>query len=81
VAAIAAIGDDALYRHADLFLHFGDHDAQRVTVVRRPRHRLHMRDELGALRGAQRRRHRDFDAEFVGAMRLALADAFDLGRV
>ncbi len=40
-----------------------------------------MRDELAALRAKKRRRHRHFDAELVRAMRLALADAFDLGRV
>ena len=81
VTAIAAISDDALDRGADLSLHLWDHNGQRVTVIGRARQRLHMRHELTALRGVQRRRHRNLDAELVGAMRLALADAFDLGRM
>jgi len=49
VAAIAAVGDEAFDRRADLFFHFRDYDAQRVAVVRIARQRLHMRDELSAL--------------------------------
>ena len=40
-----------------------------------------MGDELPALRVGERGRHRHLDAELIGAMRLALADAFHLGRV
>ena len=81
VAAIAAVGDDAPYRRADLPLHVGQHHGQRVAVARIARRRLHMRDELAALRPMQLRRHQYFDAELLGAMSLALADAFDLGRM
>src|SRR5262249_51935847 len=44
-------------------------------------HRLHMGDELAALGAIERGGKRDLDAEFVRPMRLALADALDLGRV
>jgi hypothetical protein len=38
-----------------------------------------MGDELSALGAVQRGGDRHLDAELVGPMRLALADAFDLG--
>ena len=37
-----------------------------------------MGDELAAFRAVERRRHRDLDAELVGAMRLARCEAFEL---
>jgi hypothetical protein len=40
-----------------------------------------MGNELAAPAAAQRRGDRDLDAELVGPMGLALADAFDFGRV
>src|SRR6185437_2722516 len=40
-----------------------------------------MGDELAALAPAQRRRHRDLDAELVGLVWLAFADALHLGCV
>src|SRR5271156_1455242 len=43
--------------------------------------RLDVSDELVALRAMERGGDRDFHAELVGSMRLALADAFDLGRM
>ena len=81
VAAIAAVGDDARDRGADLPLHLRDHGCQRMAVVWIARQRLRMGDELAALRSMQRRRHRHLDAELVWLVRLALADAFDLRRV
>jgi hypothetical protein len=38
-------------------------------------------DELAALGMMERRGDADFDAELIRPMRLAFADAFDLGRV
>jgi len=81
VAAIAAVGDDARDARADLLLHLGKHSGERMAVVGIAGQGLHMRDELAALRAKKRRRHRHFDAELIGLVRLALADAFDLGRV
>ena len=81
MAAIAAVGDDAADRGADLLLHVGDDLRQRMAVVRIAGQRLHVRDELPAPRAKERRRHRHLDAELIGAMRLALADTFDLGRM
>lgn len=49
VAAIAAVGDDALYRCADLLLHLGEDDDERVAVVLVAGRCLHMGDELAAL--------------------------------
>jgi hypothetical protein len=40
-----------------------------------------MGDELPAFRAIERGGDRDFDAKFIRAVRLALADALDLGRV
>ena len=54
---------------------------QRMAVIRVAGQRLGVGDELAALGAIERGGERDLDAEFVGAMGLALADAFDLGRV
>ena len=81
VAAIAAVGDDALEVGADLGLHLRDDVAERMAVVGVAGQRLHMGDELAALGVVERRGDRDLDAELVGPVRLALADAFDLRRV
>ena len=81
MAAIASVGDDADKRRADLRLDLGQDGRQRVTVIRVARHRLYMSDELAALRAMQGRGERDLDAELVGPVRLALADALDFGGV
>ena len=89
VAAIAAIGDDADKAGADLRLDLWDDRRQRVAVPRgkpegRPRiarQRLGVGDELAALGMMERRGDGTFHAELARAMRLALADAFDLGGV
>src|ERR1700722_2451355 len=52
-----------------------------MAVVGVARQRLGVGDELAALVAIERGGERDFDAKLVKAMRLALADAFDLGRV
>ena len=81
MAAIAAVGDDAGEARADLRFDLRDHSLERVAVVGVARQRLDVGDKLAALRPVQRGRDRHLDAELVGAMGLALADAFDLGRV
>ncbi len=81
VAAIAAVGDDALEARADLALHVGNDLFQRVAVIGIARQRRDMGDELPAFRAIERGGDGDFHAELVWTMRLALADAFDLGRV
>src|ERR1700689_5718704 len=81
VAAIAAIGGDAGKAGADLRLDLWDDRRQRVAVVRITRQGLGMGDELAALGMMERRGDGNLDAELVRAMRLALADAFDLGGV
>jgi hypothetical protein len=52
-----------------------------VAVVGIAGQRLGMGDELAAGRAMGRGGDRHLDAEFVGPMRLALADALDLGRM
>ncbi len=59
----------------------GDNGAQRVAVVRIARQRLGMQHELTARGAGIGGDDRGFDAELVGRRGLALADAFDLGRV
>ena len=81
VAAIAAVGDDAGEACADLRLDLRNYGRQRVAVVRVARQRLGVGDELAALGAMERGGERDLDAELVRPMRLAFADAFDLGRV
>ena len=81
VAAIAAVGDDAREVRADLRLDLRDHGREGVAVVGVARHRLGVGDELAAFGAMERGGERDLDAELVGPMGLALADALDLGRV
>src|ERR1700716_2666769 len=81
VAAIAAIGDDALEVCADQPLDLGDDGSERVAVIGLARQGLGVDDELPAFRTLQRRRQRRFDAELVWLVRLALADAFHFRRV
>ena len=52
-----------------------------MAVVRVAGQRLGVGDELAALGAIERGGERDLDAKLVGTMRLAFADAFDLGRV
>ena len=78
VAAIAGIGEDALDLGADGLFHLGDDGCQRVAVIGVAGQCLGMQGELAALRALQRGGDRHLDAELVGRVRLALADAFDL---
>jgi hypothetical protein len=80
VATIAAVGDDAGEARADL--RRSPRSRSRVCGHRWDcRAHLAVGDELAAGRATQRGGDRHLDAEFVGPMRLALADAFDLGRM
>ena len=79
--AIAAVGDDAVKGCADLRLGLRDRGGERVAIVGIAGQRLGVGDELASGRAMQRGGDRHLEAEFVGPMRLALADTFDLGRV
>ena len=81
VAAIAAIGDDARQAGSDLRLDFGNDGLQRMAVVGVARQRLGVGDELAALGMMERCGDADLDPKLIRAMRLALADAFDLRSV
>ena len=68
MAAIAAVGDDAGQRRADLGFDFGQDGRQWVAIVGIARQRLHMCDELPAFRAMERRGERDLDAELTWAL-------------
>jgi hypothetical protein len=76
VAAIAAVGNDAGEVGADLGLDLRNHGSEGVAIIGVAGQRLHMGDELAALRAMQRGGERNLDAELVRAMGLALADAY-----
>ena len=81
VALVAGIGDDPRELGPDRRLDRGDHAGQRVPVIRMAGQRLHVCHELPAPAAPERGRDAHLDAELVGLVRLALADALDLGRV
>ena len=81
VAAITAVGDDAGKACADLRLDLRNDGRESVAIVGVAGQRLGVGDELAALGAMERGGERDLDAKLVGTMGLALADAFDLGRV
>jgi hypothetical protein len=80
-AAVSFVGEDARDGVADQRLHVRDHGCQRVTVIRIARQRLHVGDELAAPGVADGGSDGDLDAELVGPMGVAFADAFDFRRV
>lgn len=81
MAAVAGVGEHPLDLVADGFLDVGNDGRQRVAVTGIAGQSLRRQREVAALRALQRGGERDFDAEFVGPVRLALADAFDLRRM
>jgi hypothetical protein len=81
VAAIAGIGDDAIEHIADERLHVGNDVGERVPIVRVAGQCGYVRDELAAGGMLDGSGDTYLDTELVGPMRLALADAFDLGRM
>ena len=62
-------------------LHGRNDGCQRVAVIRIAGQRGDMGDELAAFRAMSGRGDADLDAELVGPMRLALADALHFRRV
>ena len=81
VAAVTGIGMEALDGVAEERLDRRNDAGEGVSVVGIAGQRLHVGDELAALATLQGGGDADLDAELVGLVRLALADAFDLGRV
>ena len=72
---------EALDGVAEELLHGWDDLGERVAVVRIAGQRLRMDSKLAALGVPDVGGDADLDAEFIGLVRLALADAFDLGGV
>ncbi len=81
VAAIAGISDHAVEYIADERLHVGNDLGERVPIIRVAGQCGHVRDELAAGGMLDGSGDAHLDAELVGPMRLALADALDLGRM
>ena len=81
VAAIALVDIGALDRAAGELLGGIDDDSERVAVIGVVRQRLGMEHELAARGAGIGGDDRGLDAELIGRPGLALADAFDLGRV
>lgn len=81
VAAIADIGDDLAEADAHGVLDCRDDSGQRVAVMRIAGQRLDMGDELAAAAALQRGGDGDLDAELVGLVGFALANALDLRSV
>jgi len=81
VAAIAGIGDAAIEDVADERLYLWNDGAERVSVVRIAGQRCGMGDELAAGGMPHGGGDAHLDAELVGPVWLALADALDLWRV
>ncbi len=81
MAAIAGVGDDAVEHVSDERLHRRNDRGERVPVIRVAGQRGDMGDELTAPGMLHRRCDAHFHPELVGLVRLALADAFHLGRM
>lgn len=80
-AAASLIGMGALDPAAGKLLRFLDDDSQRMPIVWVAGERLGMQDQLPAGRAGVGGDDRHFNAELVRGLRLAFADALDLGRV
>src|SRR6516165_7148353 len=81
VTAITGVGDDALEHIAEERLCVGNDLGECVPIVRVAWERGDMGDELAAGGMFDGSGDAHLDAEFVGPMRLTLADTFDLGRM
>ena len=81
MAAIAGIGDAAIKHVADERLHLWNDGGERVPVIGIAGQCCGMGDKLPAGGMLDRGGDADLDAELVGPVRLALADALDLRRV
>ena len=78
VALVPGIGDDPLEASADGVLDVGEDRCERVPVIRISGERLHVGDKLAAPAAVEGRRHADLDAELIGFVGLAFANALDL---
>ena len=81
VAAVAGVGVDAFEGVSDELLDRGNDTGESVAVIRIAGQRLGMDSELAAFAMLERGGDAHLDAELIGLVRLALADAFDLGGV
>jgi len=81
VAPVSGIGEDAFKGGAGERLDLRDYRCQGVAVVWPPRQRLGVDRELAALAALEGGGDRGLDAELIGLVALALADAFHLRRV
>ena len=75
VAPVAGIGRDPFEGGAGQRLDLGDHRFQGVTIVWPPRQRLGVDRELAALAALEGGGDGGLDAELIGFVALALADA------
>ncbi len=81
VAAVAGVGMQPLDGVADNLLDRRNDARQRVAVIGIARQRLCVDSKLAAFATFERRGDAHLDAELIRLVRLAFADAFDLGRV
>ncbi len=81
VAAIALVDMDAAGLDTREPFQVLDHRLERVAIIGVAVQRLGVERELAALGRGHRCGDRDLATELIGRSRLALADAFDLGRV
>src|SRR6202165_205610 len=81
VAAVTGSGVEPFDRIADELLDRRNDGCQRMAIIGIARQRLRMDDELTALAVLEGGGNADLDAELVRLVRLALADALDLGSV
>ncbi len=81
VAFVSGIGQDALDAGAGQGLDIREHGLKCVPVIGLSGQRLGVNGELAALTAVQRGGDGGLDAELIGLVGLAFADAFDLRRV
>ena len=81
MAAIAGVGNTAIEHVADERLHLWNDGGERVPVIGIAGQCCGMGDKLPASGMLDRGGDAHLDAELVGPVRLALADALDLWRV
>src|SRR4051812_47252693 len=78
VALVPGVGDDPLEASADGALNVREDGCERVPVIGVAGERLHVGDKLAAPAAVEGRRHADLDAELIGFVGLAFANALDL---
>src|SRR5215203_6526561 len=78
VALVPGVGDDPLEASADGALNVREDGCERVPVIGIAGERFHVGDKLAAPAAVEGRRHADLDAELIGFVSLAFANALDL---